>query len=211
MSAEVQIVDHPMVQHKLTLLRQTETGTKNFREYLREIGWFLGMESLKDLPLTDKAIETPVAPMTGKEIAGKKLALISILRAGDGLLAPLLDIVPTAKIGQIGLARNEETLQPYKYSFKMPERMDQRLAVVIDPMLATGGSAIYAVNALKEIGVKKIKFICLVAAPEGVKALSDAHPDVQITTAAVDDRLTDIGYITPGLGDAGDRIFGTNL
>lgn len=209
MPAPVTVVDHPLVQHKLTLLRKTSTSTNQFRALLREIGWFLGADALKDLPLEDHAIDTPVCPTDGKQLKGKKLAIISILRAGDGLLQPLLDLVPSARVGQIGLARNEETLEPYKYSMKVPHSIDERTSVVVDPMLATAGSAIFAIDELKKIGAKDIRFICLVAAPEGIEKFQTAHPDVPVYTASVDEKLNEKGYIVPGLGDAGDRIFGT--
>lgn len=209
MPAAVISVDHPLVQHKLTLLRRTKTSTNEFRSLLREIGWFLGAEALKDIEVEDLTIDTPVCETVGKQLKGKKLAIISILRAGDGLLTPLLDLVPSARVGQIGLARDEETLMPYKYSMKVPNSLDQRTSVVVDPMLATGGSAIYAIDELKKLGAKDIRFICLVAAPEGIAKFQEAHPDVPIITASVDEKLNENGYIVPGLGDAGDRIFGT--
>jgi len=209
MSANVTVVDHPLVQHKITILRQTKTSTGEFRALLREIGWFLGAEALKDLPLEDIEIETPVCRTLGKQLKGKKLALVSILRAGDGLLYPLLDLVPSARVGQIGLARDEETLQPYKYFMKVPRDLDSRPAILLDPMLATAGSAITAVDEMKKAGAKNIRFICLVAAPEGVASFTAAHPDVPVFTASIDEKLNEVGYIVPGLGDAGDRIFGT--
>jgi len=209
MTDKISLVDHPLVQHKMTLLRRSTTSTQEFRQLLREIGWFLGAEALRDLPLVDTPIETPMCEMTGKTLAGKKLVLVSILRAGDGLLAPLIDLVPSARIGQIGLARNEETLQPEKYMMRMPKDLNERVTVILDPMLATAGSAIYAVDELKRAGASNIRFICLLAAPEGIEAFTKAHPDVPLVTAAIDDCLNEVGYIIPGLGDAGDRIFGT--
>ena len=207
--SKVTVVDHPLVKHKFTLLRQTKTSTREFRALLREIGWFLGAEALKDLPLEDVNIETPVSPMVGKKLKGKKLALISIWRAGDGLLAPFMDLVPSARVGQIGMARNEKTLEPHIYFLKVPKQLDQRQVVMLDPMLATAGSAIGAVEEMKKAGAKDIRFVCLVAAPEGIKNFTDAHPDVPVFTAAIDEKLNEQGYIVPGLGDAGDRIFGT--
>ncbi len=209
MTDKVTVVDHPLVQHKMTLLRQVGTTSREFRQLLREIGWFLGYEALKDLKLEEVPSETPMGKTKGKLLAGKKLALISILRAGDGLLAPLLDLVPSARVGQIGLMRNEETLMPEKYMMKVPRDLDKRVTVLLDPMLATAGSAIQAVQEALEAGAKDIRFICLVAAPEGIAAFTQAYPDVPVTVAAIDDHLNERGYIVPGLGDAGDRIFGT--
>ncbi|WP_374763518.1 uracil phosphoribosyltransferase [Yunchengibacter salinarum] len=209
MSKSVKIVDHPLVQHKLTLLRRKDASTAEFRKLLREIGLFLGYEALSDLPLGRISIETPVCPMEAPVLAGKKLVLISVLRAGDGLLGPMLDLVPSARVGQIGLQRNEETLRPEKYFFKAPRNLNQRLTVVLDPMLATGHSAVAAVEELKKEGAQDLRFVCLVAAPEGVETFTSAHPDVPVVTAAVDERLNEHGYIVPGLGDAGDRLFGT--
>jgi len=209
MSKQVTIVDHPLVAHKLTILRNRSTSVPEFRELMREIGWCLGYEAMRDLELADKIIQTPVSPMTGKKLAGRKMALVTILRAGDGLLRPMMELVPDARVGHIGMSRNEETLEPEAWFFRMPLDIDQRPVVVVDPMLATGGSAIAAINLLKENGVKNMRFICLVAAPEGVEAFTKAHPDIPITTASVDEKLNENGYIVPGLGDAGDRIFGT--
>lgn len=207
--ANITLVDHPLVQHKLTLMRRKEASTAEFRKLLREIGLFLGYEALRDLPVGKIAIDTPMEPMDAPVIAGKKLCFISVLRAGDGLLGAMLDLVPSARVGQVGLARNEETLQPERYFFKIPTKLDQRLVVVLDPMLATGNSAIHAVQELKNAGAKDLKFVCLLAAPEGIDNFAAAHPDVPIITASIDTRLNDKGYILPGLGDAGDRIFGT--
>ncbi len=205
----VTVVDHPLVQHKMTLIRRREASTAEFRGLLREIGLFIGYETLRDLPLGTVKIETPICPMEAPVLAGKKLTFISVLRAGDGLLGAMLDLVPSARVGQIGLARNEETLEPYKYFFKVPRDLKDRTTVVIDPMVATGNSAVAAIDELKAVGAQDIRFACLLAAPEGLRNLSEAHPDVPITTAAIDEKLNEKGYIVPGLGDAGDRIFGT--
>lgn len=207
--ANVRVVDHPLVQHKLTLMRCKETSTAKFRTLLHEIGIFLGYEALRDLPLENIEIETPVCKTTAPKIAGKKLCLISILRAGDGLLPPMLDLVPSARIGHVGLQRDEKTLQPVKFFFKIPLHIEKRLVVVLDPMLATGGSAIAAINELKKAGANDIRFVCLLAAPEGIAALQKAHHDLPIVTASIDEKLNEHGYIIPGLGDAGDRLFGT--
>ncbi|WCL53714.1 MULTISPECIES: uracil phosphoribosyltransferase [Kordiimonadales] len=209
MTASVKVVDHPLVQHKLTMMRRREASSAEFRKLLHEIGLFLGYEALKDLPLGHVMIDTPVTAFNAPVISGKRLTFISILRAGEGLLAPLLDLVPGASVGHIGLKRDEVTLQPSQYLFKVPPHVTTNLVIVLDPMLATGHSAIRAIADLKEAGARNIRFICLLAAPEGVAALQEAHPDVAITTAAIDEKLNDIGYIVPGLGDAGDRLFGT--
>ena len=209
MSQNVTVVDHPLVQHKLTLLRRKEASTAEFRKLLREIGLFLGYEALRDLPLGKIPINTPVCPMDAPVIAGKKLTFISILRAGDGLLTPMLELVPSARVGQIGLARDEETLQPYKYFFKVPKDLGQRDTVVLDPMLATGNSAVRAVQEIKDAGASHLRFVSLLASPEGIETFTSAHPDVPVYTAAIDDNLNEKGYIVPGLGDAGDRLFGT--
>lgn len=209
MSKLVTVVDHPLVQHKLTLMRRKEASTAEFRQLLREIGMFLGYEALRDLPLGTIHIETPVCPTEAPVLAGKKLAFISVLRAGDGLLGPMLELVPSARVGQVGLARDEETLMPTKYFFKIPKGIENRLTIVLDPMLATGHSAIRAVQELKDAGAKELRFVCLLAAPEGIEALTKAHPDVSIVTASIDERLNENAYIVPGLGDAGDRLFGT--
>ncbi len=209
MSRDVTVVDHPLVRHKLTLMRAGDTGTAEFRQLLREIALLLGYEVLHDLPLTMQMIETPLAPMESPKLEGKKLVLVSILRAGTGLLDGLLDLVPAARVGHIGLYRDPETLEAVEYYFKVPGHLEDRVIVVADPMLATGNSAIAAVARLKEAGAKSIKFLCLLAAPEGVMAFQEAHPGVPIFTAAIDDHLNDHGYIIPGLGDAGDRLYGT--
>ena len=206
-----QVVTHPLIQHKLTILRQTSTGTKDFRELVNEIAMLLGYEISRELPLEDVEIETPIIKTVQKTLSGKKLAIVPILRAGIGMVDGILSLVPAAKVGHIGMYREEETLQPVEYLVKLPEDIDQRQIFVVDPMLATGGSAILAIDSLKKrgAGAANIKFVCLVAAPEGVKALQEAHPDIDVFTAALDEKLNDHGYIVPGLGDAGDRLFGT--
>ena len=209
MPAGVTVVDHPLVRHKLTLMRTGDTGTAEFRRLLREIALLLGYEVLRDLPLATRTIETPLAPMESPKLEGKKLVLVSILRAGTGLLDGLLDLVPAARVGHIGLYRDPETLEAVEYYFKVPGQLEDRMLVVVDPMLATGNSAIAATARLKEAGARNVKFLCLLAAPEGVAAFRAAHPDVPVFTAAIDDRLNDHGYIVPGLGDAGDRLYGT--
>jgi uracil phosphoribosyltransferase len=205
----VHVVDHPLVQHKLTLLRKKETSTSSFRRLLSEIGALMAYEVTREMPMHDIEIDTPLEPMSGKLIDGKKLALVPILRAGTGLLDGFLSIVPSARVGHIGLYRDPKTLQAVEYYFKMPHGMAQRDAIVLDPMLATGHSAIAAVQRLKETKPKSIRFVCLVSCPEGISAFQQAHPDVPIYTASIDRQLNDHGYIMPGLGDAGDRIFGT--
>ena len=202
-------VEHPLIQHKMTLMRDKETPSAVFRQLLREIAHLLTYEVLRDLPTTTKQIETPMEKMEAPILAGKKLVLVSILRAGNGLLEGMLDLVPSARVGFIGLYRDHETLKPVQYYLKLPEAMGERHCVVVDPMLATGNSVIAAIDQLKEHGAKNIKFVCLLAAPEGIKALTTAHPDVIIVTGAVDSHLNENGYIVPGLGDAGDRMFGT--
>ncbi|MBC7178657.1 MAG: uracil phosphoribosyltransferase [Roseovarius sp.] len=203
------IVDHPLVQHKLTLMRQKETSTAVFRQLLREISQLLAYEVTRELPMTTRAIDTPLMEMDAPVLAGRKLALISILRAGNGLLDGMLELIPSARVGFVGLYRDEATLQPVKYYFKVPEQLGERLSIVVDPMLATGNSSAAAVTMLKEAGARDIRFLCLLAAPEGVARMQEAHPDVPVVTAALDKRLNDKGYILPGLGDAGDRMFGT--
>ncbi len=203
------IVDHPLVQHKLTLMRNRETPTAEFRRLAKEVALLLGYEITRDLPLASVIIETPLMPMQANMLAGKKLCLVSILRAGNGLLDGMLDLMPSARVGHIGLYRNPETLKPTEYYYKVPEDIAERPVIVVDPMLATANSAVAAVDRLKRDGPPAIKFACLLAAPEGVARLNEAHPDVPIYTAALDDRLNDHGYILPGLGDAGDRIYGT--
>ena len=201
--------DHPLIQHKTTILRQTSTTNKEFRELVEEITMLMCYESLRDLPLKDVEIETPIKKTTQKMIAGKDIAVVPILRAGLGMVNGLLRLVPTAKVGHIGMYRDEETMQPCEYYCKLPTDVEQRLVVVVDPMLATGGSAIDAISQIKSYGAKNIKFLCLIAAPEGINALSKAHPDIEIFCANVDEGLNEKCYIVPGLGDAGDRIFGT--
>lgn len=203
------IVDHPLVQHKLTIMRQTETGSKDFRQLLNEIALLMGYEVTRDLPLCDIEIETPITKMTGKTIEGKKLAIVPILRAGLGMVDGLLNLLPVAKVGHIGLYRDPDTHTPVVYYCKLPDDIDERLVIVTDPMLATGGSAADAISMLKEKGCKNIKLMCLVAAPEGVAKVQLEHPDVDIYTASLDEKLNDHAYIVPGLGDAGDRLFGT--
>lgn len=202
------VVDHPLVQHKLTIMRDKSTGAKDFREMLNEIALFVGYEATRDLPMSDIQIETPLVPMVGKQI-DRKVSLVPILRAGLGMIDGMLSLMPTARVGHIGLYRDPETHLPVEYYCKMPEDVASSIVIVTDPMLATGGSAIAAVDMLKKRGCTDIRMMCLVAAPEGVKALHDAHPDVAIYTAALDEKLNDHAYILPGLGDAGDRIFGT--
>lgn len=204
-----QVIDHPLIQHKLTIIRDKNCGTKVFREVVNEIAMLMAYEVSRDMPLEDVEIETPITVSTQKTLSGKKVAIVPILRAGIGMVDGILELIPAAKVGHIGMFRDEETLEPNEYFFKMPEDIDSRQLFIVDPMLATGGSAIMAIDSLKKRGASNMKFVCLVAAPEGVKALQDAHPDVDIYTAALDDHLNEQGYIVPGLGDAGDRLFGT--
>jgi len=203
------VVTHPLVQHKLTLMRDKETPTAVFRQLLREISQLLAYEITRELEMTTLRIETPLCEMDAPVLAGKKLALVSILRAGNGLLDGVLELVPSARVGYVGLYRDEETLQPVQYYYKVPPDLEDRLVIVLDPMLATGNSSAAAVDLLKSSGANNIRFMCLLAAPEGVERMGEAHPDVPIVTAAVDECLNDHGYIVPGLGDAGDRMFGT--
>lgn len=209
MSSNFIVVDHPLVQHKLTLMRRKDESTAAFRRLLREISLLLGYEVTRDLALKYEEIETPLARMRAPVLAGKKLCLVSILRAGNGILDGMLDLMPSARVGHIGIYRDPTTLIAVEYYFKVPEDIHERLVVVVDPMLATGHSAVAAVQRLKDSGATALKFVCLVAAPEGVRVFHDAHPDVPIFTAALDERLNEHGYILPGLGDAGDRLFGT--
>ena len=204
-----QVIDHPLIQHKLTMIRDKNCGTKVFREVVNEIAMLMAYEVSRDMPLEDLVIETPIEESTQKTLSGKKVAIIPILRAGLGMVDGILELIPAAKVGHIGMYRDEETLEPHEYFVKLPEDIDERQLFIVDPMLATGGSAIMAIEALKKRGASNMKFVCLVAAPEGVKALQDAHPDVDIYTANLDERLNEHGYIVPGLGDAGDRLFGT--
>ena len=203
------IIDHPMIQHKLTIMRKSSTGTKDFKELLSEIALLMGYEVTRDCPLEDIEIETPLQKMIGKQISGKKVAVVPILRAGLGMVDGLLTLIPVAKVGHIGLYRDEDTHKPVFYYCKLPFDIEQRTVIITDPMLATGGSACDAIDLLKNKGVTSIRLMCLVAAPEGVKAVQERHPDVDIYVASVDDRLNENCYILPGLGDAGDRIFGT--
>ncbi|MCO4843552.1 MAG: uracil phosphoribosyltransferase [Yoonia sp.] len=202
-------VTHPLVQHKLTLMRDKDTSTAVFRQLLREISQLLAYEVTRGLPMTTRRIETPMEPMDAPVIDGKKLALVSILRAGNGLLDGILELIPSARVGFVGLYRDEETLLPVQYYFKVPTELEDRLVIAVDPMLATGNSSVAAIDLLKKAGAKNIRFLCLLAAPEGIARMKEAHPDVPIVTAAVDSHLNDHGYIVPGLGDAGDRMFGT--
>lgn len=206
---KVHVLDHPLIQHKLTYIRDINTGTKEFRELVDEVATLMAYEITRDLPLTEKEIETPVRKGMSNVLAGKKLGIVPILRAGLGMVEGVLNLIPAAKVGHIGLYRDPETLLPVEYYVKLPTDISERDLILVDPMLATGGSAIEAVNSLKKRGAKKIRFMCLIAAPEGVKAMSDAHPDVDIYIAALDEKLDEKGYIVPGLGDAGDRLFGT--
>ncbi len=203
------VVKHPLVQHKLTLMREKDTSTAVFRQLLREISQLLAYEVTRNLPMTTKSIDTPLCEMDAPTLAGRKLALISILRAGNGLLDGMLELVPSARVGFVGLYRDEATLQPVQYYFKVPSQLDERLVIAVDPMLATGNSSVAAIDLLKQAGAKNIRFLCLLAAPEGVARMKEAHPDVPIVTAALDKQLNEKGYIVPGLGDAGDRMFGT--
>ena len=209
MADNLTIVQHPLVQHKLTILRDRETTTGKFRQVLRELTFILGCEAMRDLELGEVDIETPMESGRFPYLEGKKLCFISILRAGNGFLDGLLDLVPSARVGHIGVERNEETLEPRRYYVKTPDNLAERDVFMVDPMLATGGSAIEAASILKGAGARRIKFLCLVAAPEGVEAFGRAHPDVPVLAAAMDRQLNEIGYILPGLGDAGDRIYGT--
>lgn len=205
------VIEHPLIEHKLTMIRDKNTGTKDFREIVNEIARLLAYEVSRDLPLEDIEIETPVVTSTQKKISGKKAVVVPILRAGLGMVDGILDLVPAARVGHVGLYRDEETMKPVEYFVKMPKDLENRHTYVVDPMLATGGSAIAAIDSILERGAKpeNIKFICIVAAPEGVKAFHEAHPDIEIYTASLDDKLNDDAYIVPGLGDAGDRLYGT--
>ena len=209
MREHLTVVSHPLVQHKLSLMRDKSTSTASFRQLLREISLLLAYEVTRELPMTTMHIETPLEPMAAPAIEGKKLALISILRAGNGLLDGILELIPAARVGFVGLYRDPETLQPVQYYCKLPDQMKDRLSIVVDPMLATGNSSAAAIDLLKKAGAKNIRFLCLLAAPEGVARMREAHPDVPIVTAALDSHLNEHGYIVPGLGDAGDRMFGT--
>ena len=203
------VLNHPLIQHKLTIIRKKDTGINEFRQIVGEIGGLMVYEMTRDLPLKNVEIETPIGKSTQKELAGKKLVIVPILRAGLGMVDGVLQMIPSAKVGHIGMYRDEETLKPHEYFFKMPPDIEERECIIVDPMLATGGSANMAIEALKKRGAKNIRLAVLVAAPEGVKAVQEANPDVDIYAAAEDEKLMDNGYIYPGLGDAGDRLFGT--
>jgi uracil phosphoribosyltransferase len=207
--AKVHVFDHPLIQHKLTYIRDKNTGTKEFRELVDEVATLMAFEATRDLPLDEVEIETPVDRTKSKIISGKKLGIVPILRAGIGMVDGILKLIPAAKVGHIGLYRDPESLKPVEYYVKLPNDVEERDFIVVDPMLATGGSAVEAIHSLKKRGAKHIKFMCLIAAPEGVDALTKAHPDVDIYIAALDEKLNEKGYIVPGLGDAGDRLFGT--
>ncbi|MED4164062.1 uracil phosphoribosyltransferase [Halalkalibacterium halodurans] len=207
--SKVYVFDHPLIQHKLTYIRDKSTGTKEFRELVDEVAALMAFEITRDLPLQEVTVETPVGPAISKKIAGKKLGLVPILRAGLGMVDGILRMIPAAKVGHVGLYRDPETLQPVEYYVKLPTDVEERELIVIDPMLATGGSAVEAINCLKKRGATSIKLMCLIAAPEGVEVVKEAHPDVDIYLAALDEKLNEKGYIVPGLGDAGDRLFGT--
>ncbi len=205
----VTIFDHPLIQHKLSILRSVETSSKDFRALVSEIAMLMGYEATRDLPLEDVEVETPICKMTAKHISGKKLAIVPILRAGLGMVEGISTLVPSARIGHIGLYRDEETLTPVEYYCKLPKDIGERDVIVVDPMLATGGSGIDAVSLIKQRNPRSIKFMCVIAAPEGIEAFTKAHPDVHVYCASLDEKLNEKGYIVPGLGDAGDRIFGT--
>ena len=207
--SKVTIMDHPLIQHKIGLIRRKETGSKDFRQLISEIAMLMCYEATRDLKLTDVEIDTPICKMVGKELSGKKLAVVPILRAGLGMVDGMLSMIPAAKVGHIGLYRNEETLEPVEYYCKLPQDCAERDVFVVDPMLATGGSSVAAITMLKNRGVKKIRFMCIVAAPQGIERMKEEHPDVDIYIGALDDHLNEHKYIVPGLGDAGDRIFGT--
>ena len=207
--SKVYVFDHPLIQHKLTYIRDKNTGTKEFRELVDEVATLMAFEITRELPLEEIEIETPVTKAKTKVLSGKKIAIVPILRAGIGMVDGVLKLIPAAKVGHIGLYRDPETLMPVEYYAKLPADVEERDFIIVDPMLATGGSAVEAINSLKKRGAKSIKFMCLIAAPEGVKAIQEAHEDVDIYIAALDEKLNDHGYIVPGLGDAGDRLFGT--
>ena len=207
--SNVHVFDHPLIQHKLTYIRDVNTGTKEFRELVDEVATLMAYEITRDLQLQEIEIETPIGPAKSSVIAGKKLGIIPILRAGLGMVEGILELIPAARVGHVGLYRDPETLKPVEYYVKLPNDVAERRLIVVDPMLATGGSAVEAINSIKKRGAKNITFMCLVAAPEGVKELTEAHPDVDVYIAAMDEKLNEDGYIVPGLGDAGDRLFGT--
>ena len=203
------VLDHPLIQHKVTLMRDKNTGTKEFRELVEELALLIGYEVTRDLPLEEKDVETPVAVAKTKVLSGKKLGIVPILRAGLGMVDGMTRLIPAAKVGHIGLYRDPETLQPVAYYCKLPQDIEERDIIIVDPMLATGGSAIAGIDVVKKAGCKRVRLVCLLGAPEGVEAVQKAHPDVDIYLAAIDSHLNDHGYIVPGLGDAGDRLFGT--
>jgi len=207
--SKVHVLDHPLIQHKLTIIRDKATGTKTFREVVNEVARLMAYEVSRDMPLEDVQIETPLVSTTQKQLSGKKVVIVPILRAGLGMVDGMLDLIPAARVGHMGVYRDEETKEPVEYFCKMPKDIDERLMLVVDPMLATGGSAIASIDALKNRGAKDIKLVVIVAAPEGIEHVHKEHPDVEIYTAAVDEKLNDDAYIEPGLGDAGDRLFGT--
>jgi uracil phosphoribosyltransferase len=209
MNENLTIIEHPLVQHKLTLMRRKETPTSSFRQLLWEISMLLAYEVTRDLPLQEVSVETPVCRTKSPQLSGKKLALVSIMRAGNGLLDGILELIPAARVGFVGLYRDEETLEPVEYYCKVPDQLENRLVIAVDPMLATGNSSVAAITRLKEAGAKDIRLLCLLAAPEGVACMKEAHPDVLVFTASLDEKLNEKGYIVPGLGDAGDRMFGT--
>lgn len=207
--SRVHLITHPLVQHKLTILRDKSTGPKDFRDLLEEVAMLMAYEVTRDMPLEDLEVETPICKMTGKVIAGRQVGIVPILRAGLGMVNGVLKLIPAAKVGHIGVYRDPDTLQPVEYYCKLPVDVEERQVIILDPMLATGGSASAAIQFVKERNVNSIKFMCLLAAPEGIELVQKEHPDVDIFTAAIDERLNDHGYIVPGLGDAGDRLFGT--
>lgn len=209
MAAGVIEVTHPLVQHKLSIMRDKETPTPLFRQLLKEISALLAYEITREMPVETRSVETPLCNTEVPMLVGRKMALISILRAGNGLMDGVLDLIPTARVGFVGLYRDEETLQPVEYYFKVPDHLDERFVLVVDPMLATGNSSVAAIDFLKKAGATNIRFMCLLAAPEGIARMQEAHPDVEIVTGSIDESLNDVGYIVPGLGDAGDRIYGT--
>ncbi len=207
--ANITIFDHPLIQHKISILRNKDTDRKTFRELVDEITMFMCYEALRDLPLQDIEVETPLIKTTCRELAGEAIAVVPILRAGLGMVSGILNMVPNAAVGHIGLYRDEETLEPHEYYCKLPKKIEERQIILLDPMLATGGSAVAAIDFIKQHGGKKIKFMCMIAAPEGMEAVTKAHPDVDVYCAQMDEKLNERGYIMPGLGDAGDRLFGT--
>lgn len=207
--ANITIFDHPLIQHKISILRSKDTDRKTFRELVDEITMFMCYEALRDLPLKDVEVETPLTKTVCKQLDGEDIAVVPILRAGLGMVSGILNMVPNAAVGHIGLYRDEETLEPHEYYCKLPKRIDKRQVILLDPMLATGGSAVAAIDFIKQRGGKKIKFMCMIAAPEGMEAVTKAHPDVDVYCAQMDEKLNERGYIMPGLGDAGDRLFGT--